>query len=150
MNRRWDSVQAWRNRQRDEASIEVGKARQAIQTIDDQIEKLHNEIQNTVIASSARTGSVSVDRLLGEGRYRFQIEAQIGDLRETRARLESELERRREILLASQFEVKRIERLAEKQKSEDDLKRRQRELAETDEAAARTHLIRTRTQNIQR
>lgn len=128
--------------ERDEAGAAVGQANEAIGRIDDQIESIHAQRQALRRgASDNRVGNVSVDTLLADGRYDLQLEADIRALRQTRSELVQELERRQGTLMAAELEVKRFERLEEKERAAFYAEASRREQAEADEATARRYTI---------
>lgn len=128
--------------ERDEAGAAVGQANEAIGRIDDQIESIHAQRQALRKGSSDnRVGDVSVDTLLADGRYDLQLEADIRALQQTRSELVQELERRQGTLMATELEVKRFERLEEKERAAFYAEASRREQAEADEATARRYTI---------
>ncbi len=132
-------------RARDEAGADVGKANEAIRRVDDQTETLMAERTDMLRRSSeSRQGSISIDSVLLHGRYDIQLQADVQSLGETRSKLEQELERRQNVLLAAEAEVKRFERLEEKEMAAfraDELKREQ---AEADEASSVRYMMERR------
>ena len=142
---RFATILQLRRRERDEAGAAVGKANAAIGRIDEQCTAIQDERQSLrERASEHRVGSVSVDALLTRGRYEIQLEAEIQSLRETRAELVKELERRRGALVASEVEVKRFERLEENERAARRALELHREQAEADDATARRYTIERR------
>lgn len=101
---------------RDEAGANLGKANEAIRRIDEQIEGLLAERTEMLHqASKARIGTISIDSVLSHGRYEIQLQAEATSLRETRSQLMNEAARRQQLLVAAEAEVKRFERLEEKE-----------------------------------
>jgi len=131
-----------RRRERDEAGAAVGQANEAIGRIDDQSEAIR--VQRQALregASQNRVGDVSVDALLARGRYDLQLQAEIHALSDTRAKLVQELERRQLALVAAEAEVKRFERLEEKERTASYAEALRREQAEADDATATRYTI---------
>jgi flagellar FliJ protein len=142
---RFATILQLRRRERDEAGAAVGQANAAIGRIDEQSKAIQRERQSLrERASEQRVGSVSVDALLTKGRYEIQLEAEIQSLAETRAELIKELERRQDALVASEAEVKRFERLQEKERAACHVLELRREQAEADDATARRYTIERR------
>ncbi|MFG0256091.1 MAG: flagellar export protein FliJ [Rhodopirellula sp. JB053] len=138
---RFDSLLALRQRRRDEVGAEVGKATEAIERVDEQIELLQTQrdgVRNDAAARLANSGAdgatrVAVDRVIQEGRYDMQLSAEQVALRDTRAKLEVELNRRRGLLVEAEAEVKQLERLRETQMAEHRQLQLQVEQAEADD-----------------
>lgn len=145
---RFDSLLSLRARQRDDAGIEVSKALEAISRVDTQIaelQKQRNEIR--LLASGmfvskdgpkdggmeGSVAHVSVDRVLQQGRYDLQLQAEQMSLRQTKETLARELQRRRDVLIAAEAEVKRLERLRETRKAEHEQTQLKREQDESDD-----------------
>ena len=132
-----------RRRERDEAGAAVGQADEAIRKIDAQRQALEAERQVMRGGSAApRRGRVAVDSLLLAGRYDMQLEAQSQSLQQTRDQLLAELARRQQRLIDSEAEVKRFERLEEKDREAHQAELRRREQQEADEATGRREAIR--------
>ena len=157
---RFDSILALRCRERDEAGRELGKANEAIRRVDEQIQELQlkrDEIrklaagmfQNDTDGRPERssTQSISVDRVLQQGRYDLQLQAEQIGLRATKETLVKELQRRREVLIDAEAEVKRLERLRETQKIEYRYLELQREQAESDDLTTARLIIAHRNRN---
>ncbi len=139
---RFAALQQLRRRQRDEVGVSVGQVNQAIRRIDDQISEI--ERQRLLLrqqGQAARTGDLSVDRLLAAGRYDIQLEAEILSLNQTHAQLTEELQRRQRALVAAEAELKKLERLEEQDRSEYDLLLRRREQFDADDATSRRFTI---------
>lgn len=138
---RFDSLLVLHRQRRDEVGAEVGKANEAIRRVDEQIlllQKQRDEIRHQAMARFATaTGqavtSVSVDRMLQEGRYDLQLAGDQSSLRNTREQLVVELDRRRGLLVEAEAEVKRLERLRETQEFEHQQLMLQAEQAEADD-----------------
>ena len=122
---------------RDDAGIEVGKANQAISRIDEQTETLMAQRSEMLRqASESRTGAISIDSVLSYGRYDIQLQAEVNSLRETRSQLEAELERRQQVLIAAEADVKRFEKLEQDELAAYRAEQMKREQAEIDEASS--------------
>ncbi|TWU02092.1 flagellar export protein FliJ [Neorhodopirellula pilleata] len=157
---RFDSILALRCRERDEAGREVGKANEAIRRVDEQIRDLQrqrDEIRRLAAGmfqnhgdgnrESPNSHGVSIDRALQQGRYDLQLQAEQIGLRSTKETLLKELQRRRDVLVNAEAEVKRLERLRETQKSEYRYLELQREQAESDDLTTARLIIDRRNRN---
>ncbi len=116
---RLESLLSLRRRQRDEFGRDLAQTYQALEHIDEQLSSLQVQRDATRADTALRfghsAGNVSVDRLRQESRYDQQLTADQARLQRSRDQLEIELERRRSFLIEAEVEVKRLERLREKQ-----------------------------------
>src|SRR6056297_3100605 len=106
-----------RRRERDEAGAAVGQANEAIGRIDRQRQNLND--QRTDLrrqTAPPREGKLSVDRLLSAGRFDMQLEADDRALLQTRGELVQELARRQQKLVLAEAELKRVEKLQERER----------------------------------
>lgn len=127
---------------RDDAGIAMGQAIAAITRIDqqsEQIEQRRMELRQD--ASAQRIGNLSVDSLLAGGRYDLQLQAELHALAETKSKLLQELDRRKQALAAAEAEVKRFERLEEKDRQKFLTLQAKREQAESDDATSRRYTL---------
>lgn len=139
---RFEAILQLRRRERDEAGADVGQAIAAIAKVDAQIAEIEQTRRSLRQADQAeRVGNVSVDSLLSSGRYDMQLQADIGSLQETRQKLTAELQRRQDLLVLAEAEMKKYEKLEEKQRQEHDENLRKQEQAEADEATSRQYAI---------
>lgn len=143
---RFDSLQVLRGRERDEAGAQVGKALEAIQRINEQIQEIDSQRQMIRAAThqTLQQASVSVDQMLHQGRYDVQLHADEISLRQTLQQLNQELEKRREKLVHAEAEVKRLERLRETQLAEHRSLEAKQEQAEADDLTSARVLLRRR------
>lgn len=139
---RFETLMQVRRRQRDEAAVALGQAGAAIERITSQIADIATKRQS-VRESSAdqRTGEVSVDGLLTQGRYDLQLEAEALGLQQTLNELHEEEKRRRQALVHAEAEVKRFERLLENDRLKYHAQQRRREQFEADDASGRQYTI---------
>jgi flagellar FliJ protein len=138
---RFASIMMLRRQQRDETGVLVGKANEAIARVDEQVEEITQQRQSARLQSQEfREGAVSVDRLLSSGRFEMQLDADIQALKQTRAQLMQELERRQLALTAAEAEVKRFERLEENERAEYRAELNRKEQAEQDEVTSSRYL----------
>ncbi len=139
---RFESLLDLRRRQRDQAGAAVGQAIEAIRKIDQQRSEITSERDQIRSETAAQLGGrLSVDRLLSHGRYELQLEAQAQSLLQTRDQLAAELAQRQQRLVEAEAEVKRFERLEQRERDAFETKRRRREQFEHDDAAAQRYAI---------
>lgn len=142
---RFASILQLRRQQRDEAGAAVGQANEAIRRVDEQTDAIQRERQSFRRRDGEdRIGKVSVDALLARGRYDLQLQAEIQTLSETRSKLMQELQRRQQLLVNAQAEVKRYERLQENDRKAYHAQVLKHEQAEADDATARRYTIERR------
>lgn len=123
---------------RDDAGIAMGQAIAAITRIDQQCEEIEQQrMELRQDTAGQRVGEVSVDSLLAGGRYDLQLQAELHALAETKSKLLQELDRRKQVLAAAEAEVKRFERLEDKDRQKFLAEQAKREQAESDDATSR-------------
>ena len=143
---RFAALAQLRRRERDEAGAAVGKANEAIKRIDEQTGEIENERMLLRQRPAERQmGRLSVDAMLAHGRYDIQLQSQIQSLRETRAQLVVELERRQMTLTTAEAELRRFERLEENDRRTFQQEQLKRQQAEADDAAGRRYIIKQRS-----
>ncbi len=129
-------------RRRDQVGGEVGQAIEAISRVDERMELLRNQRESLRTGSNEnRIGNVSVDGLLARGRYDLQLQAELNSLEVTRKELVQELDRRQQVLVEAEAEVKKFERLEEKERTAFQVEQFRREQAEADDASGRRYTI---------
>jgi len=140
---RFAPILEWRCQQRDAAGADVGKAAEAIARVEAQVQQIDQQLQELRqhAGESMLGDSLTVDRMLHHGRYDLQLQAERQALQETRKKLDEELERRRQVLVEAETEVKRLEQLRERQAAEYELRAQQRAQAESDELTSARFLI---------
>lgn len=138
---RFDALLDLRARQRDEAGADVGKASEAMDRIESQIADIDQQLRESrdAAASAIASASLSADRMLHQGRFDLQLQAEKQSLQQTLAQLAQELERRRGLLMQCEAEVKRLERLRESQQTQHRTEQARREQAVIDDQAAGRH-----------
>ncbi len=120
----------------------MGQANEAIQKIHEQIDAIAQQRKSIRQENQPRrSGDLSVDSLLSTGRYDMQLEGETHSLTQTLAQLAEELQRRQSSLVSEEAEVKRFERLEEKDRLQHDAELQRREQAEADDATARRYTI---------
>ena len=139
---RFETLLDLRRRQRDEAGAAVGKANEAIGRVDHEREDLNRQrVELRQQSSTARSGRVSVDRLLSAGRYDMQLESEDRALLQTRGELIQELVRRQQKLMNAEAELKRFEKLRQHDQERHEAELRRREQAEADDASGRRYAL---------
>lgn len=116
---RLSSVIKLRERERDEAAQQYRKSILAIEKLGEQIAELENEIAQQMQAQTkASTGQLSPDRILASQRYQHRLGQQIHSLQQTITQIEPERERRRQILVGKEQDLKAVEKVQEKRLAE--------------------------------
>ena len=139
---RFQSILQLRLRQRDEARAAVGQANEAIAKIDSQSREVAAEREMLRRESGgSRQGDLRVDAMLSQGRYDVQLEAQENSLADTRGKLEQELSRRQQLLVDAEAELKRFERLRDKEQLAHQANVLRQEQNEMDEAINRRYAM---------
>lgn len=137
MKFRFQSIFDLRIRQRDEASMELGKVNEAITKIESEITDVDAEQKMILSDTSGRTGEISVDGLLTRGRYALQLTADRQRLAQLLEKLMVELDARQGRLAAAQTEVKKFEMLRDKHFLAIRVEQNRQEQFVLDEAAGR-------------
>ncbi|MEL6895405.1 MAG: flagellar export protein FliJ [Planctomycetota bacterium] len=119
------------------AAAALANAHQAI----DLLESRRAEIvrQRDLDAESLRqrmTGTIRVDRLLDDGRHRIQIDQQIIELDQQYGQIQIEIEKRRVALSAAEMEVRKLEKLRDRQRSQWEQEQQRRQQNGLDEIAS--------------
>ncbi|TWU16398.1 flagellar export protein FliJ [Allorhodopirellula heiligendammensis] len=133
---RFESLLVLQRQQRNELIRELTETHTAINDTQEKIDHLQqqrDELRSAAAGRFATDVHISVDRLRHEARYDRQLADDQDTLGSTRKQLEAELEQRRERLIEAEAEVKRLERLREKQSVAYNQLQLQREQATADE-----------------
>ncbi len=139
---RFASILELRRRQRDEAGAAVGKANQAISRIDEQIDAIRLQREDVRSSSTrSRVGEISVENLLAVGRYEMQLDGDISRLRTTLGELINEMNRRQQLLMDAEAEVKRFERLESNERETHRTEMLAREQADADERSTQAYIL---------
>lgn len=126
-----------RQRERDEAGVAVGQANQAIAKIDAERESVMVERQEfRQQRSIGRSGKISVDSLLSSGRYDLQLEADAISLMQTREKLVVERDRRQQRLVEAEAELKRYQKMEQKERAAYDALQLRLQQIEADDATS--------------
>lgn len=139
---RFDVIQQLRENDRDIARASLAEAYEALRQIEVRREEIAAE-RRLLDADSARrrTGTLSVDRLLSDGRFERQLAADDAQAALAAEKIEAELARRQAVLAAANASVRQMELLKEKDQLawvEAQLKAEQSNL---DEVAARGNQV---------
>ena len=137
---RFDVIQKLRENERDVARASLAEAYEALRQIEVRREEIAAE-RRLLDSDSARrrTGTLSVDRLLSDGRFERQLAADDAQAALAAEKIEAELARRQAVLAAANASVRQLELLKEKDQAawvEAQLKAEQSTL---DEVAARSN-----------
>jgi flagellar export protein FliJ len=124
---------------RDDRQRDLADALRAEEKLDDSLKHLDDEFaqQRIRAQSSCQPGRLDVDRLLGMHRYELNLMVEQQHIAQQRNEVTAEVQRRRDLLVESDREVKVLEKLREKdlQRQRDQEQVRERQML--DEAAAR-------------
>lgn len=113
---RLQSVQKLRERLRDEAADSLRQARLAIQKLNDQVDLLQNEmVEQQELQMGASTGVINTQRVLESQRYQLHLTGEILALKENISLIEQECERRQQLLIKREQDVRALEKLKEAQ-----------------------------------
>jgi flagellar FliJ protein len=115
MKFRFETILKLRESERDEARASLAEAHEAMRQIEGRLEELTQERASLESAgSSGRTGALSVNKLLSEGRYERQLSAEIAQAKVTAEKIETEMMRRQVMLSEANAAVRQMELLKEK------------------------------------
>lgn len=126
---------------RDDAGISVGQANAAVSRIDEQSREVEEKRASLRANNDQRVGAISVDALLANGRYDLQLQADLASLHQTKQQLLQELDRRKQALAEAEAEVKRFERLEEKDRLKFLAEQAKYEQTQLDEATSRRYAM---------
>lgn len=111
---RFEAILKLRHNERDAARLYVADAQRALDIMNERIEEvgrnrhaLRDEANRTLV------GRVTVDQLLGRGRYDLQLDAEQRELVMQRGQIQLEVDRRRQRLTIAEQECRKLERLRE-------------------------------------
>ena len=96
---------------RDDVARELGRVLEAIDKLDSQRRETQRVMDEVRDAASTRTGDVSVQRLLDQGRYQLQLEAQLVHIEQAAIQLRHQETLVRQRLMACETECRKYERL---------------------------------------
>lgn len=130
-----------RTNDRDNARQDVADALQALELLQQQEQEIETQRQTLYQQTQQLMASqeVSVSTLLAQGRYDLQLQAQVQDCRRQQQLIESEVRRRQEKLQAADVEVKRLEKLCQRQQQAWQTRMQAMQQAELDEVASQRY-----------
>ncbi|MGV3483616.1 MAG: flagellar export protein FliJ [Planctomycetaceae bacterium] len=137
---RFDSIVRLRENERDAARASLAEAYEAMR----QIEIRRKELTDARAALDQesllrRSGRLSVDRLLSDGRYERQLTAELAQISMTAEKVEAELIRRQTVLTEANAAVRQMELLKERELAAYTLAQEKISQANLDEIAGRGH-----------
>lgn len=137
---RFDSIVRLRENERDVARVSLAEAYEALRQIENRRQELA-QVRTTLDRESGlrRTGTLSVDRLLADGRYERQLAAEVAQLTATAEKIEAELIRRQAVLAEANASVRQMELLKEKEWADYVASQERLAQANLDEIAGRSH-----------
>lgn len=113
---RLQSVQSLRERLRDQAADSLQQAKLAIQKLTEQLQQLEADFTGqSQIQSQASFGVVDTQRVLESQRYQTHLISQINTVRNNISLIEQECERREQILIKREQDVRAMEKLYDAQ-----------------------------------
>ena len=122
-----------RRTERDQRRAELAQAYQAKEILREQRKKLQTEIDLLRQQRSISGGTIDVDALIEGSRYEFVLSSQRKTLEEQSSEVSQEIERRRQILVAVDQQVRMMEKLEEKQRQQFQAEQQRKENKELDE-----------------
>ena len=122
---------------RDERRAELAQAYQADALLEQQQDRLQRELAGLVLQSRkvAGPGTLDVDQLLQTQRYELFLRARQSQLADQRGTVAEEIERRRQILVEADREVRVLEKLRQRQLERHREEEGRREMKILDEVA---------------
>lgn len=133
------TLQRLRENLRDERRSQLADAYRADEILEEQEQRLAQE-QNAMSAAlrdGAGPGEIEVDRLLADHRYSLLLMAQHRHLSQQRQAVAQEIERRRQLLIEADREVRVLEKLKEHQLQRHRDEENRQEIKQLDEVAQR-------------
>ena len=134
---RLQAVLKVRKASRDQARYELARALQAETMLKTQQEDGQREVNKLLLelAKAQTRGEIPVDWIMELRRYEVVLKTQLAQVMEQMEQIGGEVERRRDLLARADQEVRVLERLEAKQKSEWTKREQRLEQFENDEAA---------------
>jgi len=112
---RFDAVLKLREEERNAARAMIAEANEALRQIEERRQQLADERSQLTLSSTVRrSGPLSMDRLLADGRYDRQLAADDTQMLAAKEKIEIELERRQQALVIANVAVRQIEILRDK------------------------------------
>ena len=122
---------------RDERRGELAEAYHADDLLQQQIGQTQQQMQNLqeLCRQQVSPGTVDVDRLVESQRHELLLKSQEKQLLQQKQRLSDEIERRRQLLVEANREVRVLEKLREKQSQRHQDEENRRQVKQLDEVA---------------
>ena len=136
---RLTTLQRLREALRDQRRAQLAEAFQADEIIEGQQLRLEQEMADVEgrQREASGPGEVDVDALLADQRYAMLLGAQHKHLRQQREAVAEEIERRRQLLVEADREVRVLEKLEERQRERHRAEENRQEIRQLDEVAGR-------------
>ncbi len=135
---RFETVLRLRETERDQARSHLSEAYEALRRVEEREQQLSQERQQLLIeAQRRRTGTLSIESLLSDGRYELQLEAECRQLRDAASQIQAEIERRQAAVTAANTAVRQLEILKEHDRKAIEIKQDKLVQGYMDEVAAR-------------
>jgi flagellar FliJ protein len=134
---------------RDDRRGELAEAFRAGEAIDERLAEVRQNQDELRKLQTVEAGGVNVDRLIEAGRYEMVLRVQQLQLEQNRQQVQAEIERRREILVAADREVRVLEKLREKQHQKEVAEMERLATKQLDEVAGQGHWRREAENNRQ-
>lgn len=128
-----------READRDDRRGELAEAFRAAETIDEHLAEVRQHLEGLRKLQTVEAGGVDVDRLIEAGRYEMVLRVQQLQLEQNRQQVQAEVERRREILVAADREVRVLEKLRETQQQKERAELERLAMKRLDEVAGQGH-----------
>jgi flagellar FliJ protein len=128
-----------RESERDERRESLAQAYRADQVLQQNQESIQTELQENQrqVHDCVSPGPISVERLLGRHRYELVLQTQLRQLQRQRQAIAGEIERRRQVLVEADRELKILEKLRERHMQEHTFQQQKIDLRQLDEIALR-------------
>jgi flagellar FliJ protein len=124
---------------RDERRAELAEAFRAAETIDERLAEVREHMKIVRKQQTVGAGGFDVDRLIEAGRYEMVLRVQQLQLEQNRKQVQVEIDRRREILVAADREVRVLEKLRETQQQKERIEMERLAMKRLDEIAGQGH-----------
>ncbi len=133
---------------RDKTGASLGQANEAVGKIETQIAQILEQIETLRAGHrEGRVGTVSVDAMLTRERYELQLQADHQALLETQASLLQEVHHRQMLLALAEAEVKKFEKLRQREHETHTKRQLKREQEEIDDLASARYRMKRRKMN---
>jgi flagellar protein FliJ len=133
------TLQRLRENLRDERRSQLADAYRADEILQEQEARLEQERAGLAgaLREAAGPGEIEVDRLLADHRYSLLLSAQQKHLGQQRQAVAQEIERRRQLLIEADREVRVLEKLKEQQRQRHRDEENRQDIKQLDEVAQR-------------